>query len=389
MTQIKGEIEHLIVKYINKSATSKDLDVLMQWIENTDNLQIFKAYVKDHYAITYSTMNPDNSTIKERLLQEIKKEKKRLFKNKLQSIYKYAAILLLFLSIGYFYKQHFSTKNNEVIVSEEKITLQLENGNIEIINEDGSSQIVDAQGNVIGEQQGTQLIYSDNSEVNTLEYNTLNVPYGKRFDLTLSDGTHVHLNAGTTFKYPVKFIEGLNREVFLLGGEAYFDVVKDAEHPFITNATDLDIRVLGTKFNVSSYEEEAQMNTVLLEGSVSVLKEGETFDTETSMVLPVGHMASWDKKGKKMEVTKTDVEDHIAWIEGRLILNEVPFKTILKKLERQYDVTFINNNKALENRIFTARFDVEDINQVMTSLSEAANFVYRINNNNQILIINP
>lgn len=387
MTPIKSKIENLIVKYINKSATAKDLDELILWVDNIDNLQTFKAYVKDHYAINFSIMNIDNRSDKDKILQEIKKEKKRLYQNRFKSLYKYAAAILLFISIGYFIQQHFSTKNNEIIISEEKITLQLENGNIEIINEDGSSQVVDVNGNVIGSQEGAQLTYTDSSDVETLVYNTLHIPYGKRFDVTLSDGTHIHLNAGTILKYPIKFLKGLKREIFLITGEAYFDVAKDINHPFIANIEDLDIRVLGTKFNISSYKEENQIKTVLVEGSVSILKDKETYNVSSSTVLPKEHMATWNKKSEKLVITETEVEDHIAWIDGRLILNEVPFNKILKKLERQYDVVFVNNNKAIENRVFTARFDIEDINQVMTSLSEAAGFIYRINNN--LIIINP
>ncbi|WP_052143731.1 FecR family protein [Wocania ichthyoenteri] len=390
MTPIKSKTENLIVKYISKSATAKDLDELILWVDNADNLKTFKAYVKDHYAINFSMMNINNRSDKDRILQEIKKEKKRLYQNRFKSLYKYAAAILLFIGVGYFIQKQFFTKNSEIIISEEKITLQLENGNIEILNEDGSSQVVDVNGNIIGRQEGAQLTYANETETedNTLKYNTLSVPYGKRFDVTLSDGTHVHLNAGTTFKYPIKFIKGLSRKVFLITGEAYFDVTKDENHPFIANTDNINIRVLGTKFNISSYKEESQINTVLVEGSVSILKDGETYNASSSTVLPIEHMATWNKKGEKLVITETEVEDHIAWIEGRLILNEVPFNTIMKKLERQYDVTFVNNNKVLESRVFTARFDIEDINQVMTSLSEAANFIYRINNNNQI-IINP
>ena len=387
MSEIKSNIENLIVKYLSKSATAKDLDELTFWVDNTENLEIFKSFVKDHYTINANMMNLDNQFEKVKIIQEIKKEKKRLLKRRIQSVYKYAALLLLFISVGYFYTEYFTETNNEVIISEEKITLQLENGNIEIINEDGSSQVVDANGNVIGSQEGTQLTYTDSSEVETLVYNTLHIPYGKRFDVTLSDGTHVHLNAGTTFKYPIKFLKGLKREVFLITGEAYFDVTKDINHPFIANTEELNIRVLGTKFNISSYKEENQIKTVLVEGSVSILKDEERYNASSSTVLPVEHMATWNKKAENLVIAETEVEDHIAWIDGRLVLNEVPFNKILKKLERQYDVIFVNNNTAMKNRVFTARFDIEDINQVMTSLSEAAGFIYRINNN--LIIINP
>ena len=90
----------------------------------------------------------------------------------------------------------------------------MENGSKKIINEDGSAQILDQQGNVIGSQNGSALMYDVEVKSESLVYNTLTVPYGKRFELKLSDGTKVHLNAGTSLKYPVSFIQNQNRQVF-------------------------------------------------------------------------------------------------------------------------------------------------------------------------------
>ena len=134
----------------------------------------------------------------------------------------------------------------------ESITIQLEDGNTQIINENRTSQLIDKNGNVLGQQSGNQLVYNSDVKNDVLVYNTLTVPYGKQFELQLSDGTNVHLNAGTSLKYPVKFVKGKNREVFL-NGEAFFNVAKEVNHPFIVNANEIDVRVLGTQFNISSY----------------------------------------------------------------------------------------------------------------------------------------
>lgn len=138
---------------------------------------------------------------------------------------------------------------------------------------------------------------------------------------------------------------------------------------------------------MSSYLEDEQITTVLLKGSVGVYSSNETYNQETATLLNPGFKAEWNLKNHEIKVDKADTETHIAWMEGRLILNGVPFNDILKKLERQYNVVFINNDKDLENRRFTARFDVENIHQVMQSFSYSASFTYKFDSNK--IIINP
>ncbi|MBJ6366682.1 FecR family protein [Snuella sedimenti] len=384
---IPQEIENLIVKYINKSANAKDLDKLIEWIKTDNNKAQFKEFAKDHYAITFSMQDPDAKHLKEFLFKEIRKDKSRTYKKKLRSIFKYAAVAIIFLSIGYFYQKGILVdSSNSIPDPENKITLQLEDGTLKTIDENESAQIFSTNGSMVGIQKGKQLAYVNDSKIEKLTYNTLTVPYGRRFNVILSDGTHIYLNAGSSLKYPVRFIKGSNRQVFL-NGEAYFNVTKDSKQPFIVNSNELNIRVLGTQFNVSSYPEDGNINTVLVEGSVSLYNKNETYSPSTSSLLEPRYMAAWNKNNKQLHITKTDIAQHIAWIEGRLILNEVRFNDILKKLERQYDVTFVNNHKALEDRYFTARFDIEDIFQVMKSLSEAASFTYKIEEKE--IIINP
>jgi ferric-dicitrate binding protein FerR (iron transport regulator) len=100
-----------------------------------------------------------------------------------------------------------------------------------------------------------------------LVYNTLTTPNGKKFQVVLSDGTTVHLNAGSSFKYPEHFIDSGNRQVYLLEGRLILKLLKTQRHPFVVNTNAFNVRVLGTEFNISSYPEDA-INTVLIEGAV-------------------------------------------------------------------------------------------------------------------------
>ena len=110
-------------------------------------------------------------------------------------------------------------------------------------------------------------------------YNTLKIPYGKKFEVQLSDGTIVHLNAGTSLRYPVQFVKNQSRQVYLTG-EAFFEVSKDKAHPFTVNTQEVNVEVLGTKFNVNSYTEDVSTDVVLVEGKVSLYKDKKTAENQ-------------------------------------------------------------------------------------------------------------
>jgi len=213
----------------------------------------------------------------------------------------------------------------------------------------------------------------------------LTVPYGKRFDIVLSDSTQVHLNAGTSIKYPVKFIKGKDREVHLTG-EAFFEVAKDAGHPFIVNANGLNIRVLGTKFNVSAYPEDSTTKTMLVEGSVGLYQD-IAYNPEKTTFLKPGHLASLNKANKDISVERAEISLYTGWMKGNLIFRHVPFKNIIKKLERHYNVVITNHNKALGNELFTASFDNATLEQVLETFQNNYGLEYRIEKDE--IIINP
>jgi ferric-dicitrate binding protein FerR (iron transport regulator) len=262
----------------------------------------------------------------------------------------------------------------------------MDDGNIKVIDDKGSFKIQDSQGNVIGNQQGNELVYNDKKVPEKLLYNTLTVPFGKRFTVQLSDGTKVQLNAGTTFKYPVKFLKDKDRLVFIESGEAYFDVTKDAEHPFIVNNRDVNIRVLGTQFNVSSYPEDASVKTVLIEGSVSLYSAKEVYDVNKSILLKPGFKADWNKINNIVKVDKADVEMNIAWIDGKIILKHMKFSSIIKKIERHYNVSIQNNDEVLENEFITATFEDESIEQVLQVINKLHPIEYSLKDHKIVIL---
>lgn len=299
---------------------------------------------------------------------------------------KYAAILFVLLGMFFLFQQKQSV-NPEVKLAGDEIQLVLENGEVQILKSSGADEIVLNSGQVIGNQKGTELKYDSDSGVKELVYNQIRIPYGKTFNVTLSDGTHVCLNSGSTLKFPVRFINGMKREVFL-EGEAFFDVTKDKRHPFVVNANAVSVRVLGTKFNVSSYAEDKVVNTVLVEGSVAL--SSTVRPNEKTMLTP-GYKGGFDKSGNAaFSLEKVDTRFYTNWMKGEIVFKGVGFKEIISKLERTYNVSIKNNNKALDGVKFSGAFDknIESINDVMDAMSKIQPFNYEITKTNSIIITN-
>ncbi|TQO37598.1 FecR family protein [Arenibacter algicola] len=376
--------DSLIVKYLNHSINSDELDELTSWLEQPGNRDVFKEYAKINYSIDYKLSTYNTEEVKNILLDKIQKDKRKSKRKRVFRFTKYAAILVLAVGAIFISQNEKSTAITSIPTENDpSITLELENGHSLILKEEATRDIVSDKGKVIGKQNKQGMQYED-TELSELVYNTLKVPYGKKFQVTLSDGTKVFLNAGSSLKFPVKFIPGSDRTVFL-SGEAFFNVTK-SQDPLIVNAENIDVKVLGTQFNVSAYPEDQSMRTVLVEGSVQL--RGNNSDDSTPILLQPEHEAIWDKVEKRMLVSKADISTTMAWMNGQLIFREVAFKDIIKKLERSYDYTILNQNQNLNDEIFTATFnvDIENIEQVMTYISKNTPYNYKISKDRIITI---
>lgn len=296
---------------------------------------------------------------------------------------KYAAVFIALIGL-FFIIQRSTIHNPETKLSDDRIQLVLENGDVQILNEDGSTEIVSNSGQVLGTQKGTELKYNAAAGNQKVVYNQIKIPNGKTFNLTLSDGTHVYLNAGSTLRFPVNFIKGMKREVYL-EGEAFFEVSKDKLHPFIVNANAINVKVLGTKFNVSSYAEDKEVSTVLVEGSVSLNNDAKP--NEKTMLIP-GYKGVWSKTSDKISLEKVDTSLYTNWMKGELVFKNVAFQAIIKKLERTYNVKIINHDEELNHTEINASFNknIENINSVMNAISSVRGFNYQITEDKSIII---
>ncbi|MFH7017329.1 FecR family protein [Flavobacterium sp. FlaQc-47] len=362
--------ERLIVKYLTNQATQEEMNLLTQWLDKDGSKEIFAQFVKANYAADILLSEYDSSKVKKKLTEIIRKEDKTFYQRNYTSFYQYAAILLVVLGSFYFYKSDILSvsKENVIIPKENEIVLQIGNEASEIIDPSKTRDITDKFGKTIGKINNKRLVYSDANLEGPVTYNTLKIPYGKRFDVQLSDGTIVYLNSGSSLRYPVQFSKNKSRQVFLVG-EAYFEVAKDKQHPFTVNTQDINVQVLGTRFNVSSYTEDISTDVVLVEGKVSLYKDIIT--PVNQVFLNPGLKGSCTRGGQKITVNSVNTRYYTAWLNGDLVFKNASFEEIIKKLERNYSVTIVNNNKKLANEVFNANFDNKSIEDILKYFSES------------------
>lgn len=230
-------------------------------------------------------------------------------------------------------------------------------------------------------------------------YTTVEVEYGSKSKITLPDGTSVWLNSGSKITYPQKFTPD-SRKINLTG-EAFFDVVRDESRPFYVNTKDINIKVLGTKFNVKSYDDENTVETTLISGKVE-LKQKNSDDTKFIQLKPnqkavfyksektVKIKSASDKIEEKAPIYKKEniqvdaVEEPLlitSWKDGKLKFDTELFSALAQKMERWFDVKIIFENKAARSIRYSGSFDDESIDQAMRALQLSYPIKYDIKKN--------
>ncbi|WP_103070465.1 FecR family protein [Aquimarina sediminis] len=378
-----------IHKYLNNEMSEHELNEFKESLKDEKNLNEFKKYiVADHY-IQLNKNDFDSQKALSLLHKKIQNTKSlsKTRKNRINNYLKYAAIFVgLLISATLYYNRDIFETDQPI----NEITLQQDNGSFETIKDNELfKEIKNEDGIVLGFQEKSKIVYKNdesNASQAKLSINTLKVPYGKKFQLVLSDGTTVHVNAGSTLKFPAQFIPGRLREVEL-SGEAYFEVARNEKDPFIVSTNGIRTEVLGTKFNVSSYGNDSFSEVVLVEGSVGVSKAKERFNKDTDQILVPNQKASLSRSDRSLSISDVKTENYIAWVDGVLLFKNESFENIIKKLERAYDKKITVNYQKIKKEKFTGRFDIEDIEDVLKTFKSNTFFNFNIKENE--IIINP
>ena len=231
-------------------------------------------------------------------------------------------------------------------------------------------------------ERGT-LVYSKIKSKEASEkivYNTLTVPVRERFQLVLADGTKVFLNSGSEMRYPERFGKA-RREVFLKG-EAWFEVAKDSAREFWVHAGAMDVKVLGTSFNVKAYERLETVATTIVEGSVEVACAGKSFQ-----IVP-GEQFVYDKNNRVMDVRMVDTESYVSWKDGYYKFRQTTLEEIMETLSVWYGLNVFYVNESAKQVEFTGKVRrYEDARMLLDKFEQTGDVVFDIKGNNVFITI--
>ena len=218
------------------------------------------------------------------------------------------------------------------------------------------------------------LSHEDDSVGDKLAYNKYVIPRGKEKIVKLSDGTMVHLNSASTLTYPEKFVG--KQRVVMLQGEAYFDVTKDPEHPFIVQTRFGNVTVLGTAFDVNAYNDCDECYTTLVRGKVQF-----TTPANETVILVPGQQAV--VAGMTVRKRDVDVNNYISWMNGMYSFRNESLGKIMSTLERWYDIKVIFEDPSIATLTYTGtvrRYD--KVNTFLDIFEKAGDLTYRVDGRN-------
>ncbi|MDD4226860.1 MAG: FecR domain-containing protein [Mariniphaga sp.] len=282
-------------------------------------------------------------------------------------IMRYAAVAVSFFTIGslLFYEKdnfnpQFATFEITEPVSEEEAILVRPGGENIYLGEKRSHIEHRQDGHVIINDDVIESAASP--EKGIPEMNQLIIPWGKTSEVILPDGTRVHLNAGSRLVYPEFFVDKV-REVFLVG-EAFFDVEHDQEKPFIVQTTDIRIRVLGTRFNVSAYPADNIIETVLAEGKVRLELNNTGLFSETTDISP-GQLAAFHRTERSFKMKEVDVQHYTLWTEGLIEFESTDLSRVVKRLERYFNIRFRYRDPLLGGVKISGKLELTDKREIV------------------------
>ena len=287
-------------------------------------------------------------------------------------------VVVIFIGVNLFNKEQKELPQEQGTITLTKVqcpTLKLDNGTVILL--DSLKNNFKEAGILVGKTGESTLSYSveDLSTDVSLAYNVIEVPKGAEFDLILSDGTRVWLNANSKLRYPVAFGSG-KREVEL-EGEGYFKVTKD-ERPFRVVAKNQTIEVLGTEFNVDAYTEEKNVYTTLVRGKVQISTQNQ------AVFLEPGMQAVFD--GTQVLTRSVNVSEVVSWRNGMFVLEDHTLEEIMAKLARWYDFTVFYQNASLKELSFKGKIPRYVSFESILNILEKTNEV-KFHVNNQTVVV--
>jgi transmembrane sensor len=348
MTSPESRLGYLYRRYVEKSCTPEELEELFACLRDQACLPMFEAMMEQHLEMNEGTATLPpvdwefmyNKVVHPEVRHSAKPGRRTGVIFRLSRV----AAAVIFLTIGVAGYWLINRREKPVSPSRNVAGSSVRPGNNKAILTlgNGAAIVLDSAHTGMLSKQGSTTITNSNDgrlaytivdeKPAATVFNALSTPRGGQYQLQLPDGTRVWLNAASTIRYPTAFTEA--ERMVEVRGEAYFEVAKDKAHPFIVSTNKQSIKVLGTHFNISAYDDEKTTTTTLLEGSVEV----KPIRGNTAKTLRPGDEATLGAAG--LVIQQVDAEEAVAWKNGYFRFDDEPLESILKRVARWYDVGF-------------------------------------------------
>ena len=372
--KIDDRIYDLIARKLDDGLLPMEETELSDWLaEDVKHEEVYAEIkkIRDRTKLLHRDFAPDT----EHVLKRIKRERVRQIG--FRYWWKYAALFILPLSVALVLWQGMKNEAEEEhrqfsAVSRpggERAILKLYNGKTVVLDSTMKSSLIAHEANVRIEMDSNHLLrYSSHDSIemaNDNKNNELIIPKGGEYQVVLADGTKVWLNSASRLIYPQSFM-GKERRV-VLSGEAFFDVTHDAERPFVVETSRMNVKVLGTRFNVNDYDDNEEVSTTLANGSVEIVSG----DQQAFRLVP-GEQAY----GKENELEKREVNVRLytSWIDGKFLFNNTELEEIAKQISRWYDVEIFFSSESVKKVRFTGAIvkfkPLEDLVRMIESTSQ-------------------
>lgn len=388
-------ISGLIAKKNKGTITSEERKTLDEWLnESEENLKIYTRATDYKYLIkkleVYQLFNKNE--VKASLENELFKTKTIWLAPK--TMLRYAAVLVPFMilaGVSWYYINDLNTPplsslDKVYIPGSQKATLVLSDGQIHELDED-KLLVEMKQGETRIVNQQNSLVYSaeeESIEDRPIVHNELITPRGGGYRLQLADGTMVTLNAGSSLKYPVSFTDSI-RQVFLVG-EAYFDVSHNGK-PFIVSCDNIDVRVLGTSFNISSYSDDSVVKTTLVEGKVKITTAEDIALASGGKVLAPNDQAIFHRNDASVEIIQVNTSQFTSWIQGKFEFKNSNLDEVMKRLARWYNFEYRFESLTAKDFHFTARINnSQSISSILEMLEMTTDVKFEIKDQTIVIL---
>lgn len=371
----------LISGYLSQTLNELELKRFSDWLEEApENYDLFKRLSAEQ------NLNSAYQTFKkydvDKALAQVKQNTQTTGPKqiKLPGLWKLIAIaasVLLIFNLGtWFYSRNsdHSTKYDHIVAGSNQAILTMPNGKRIPLNNGKTGVVIDM--NALSYTDGSLISVHGKLAAAQHEYLTAETPRGGTYQVVLSDGSKVWLNAASRIRFKPTFLGAASREVEL-SGEAYFEVFKDAKHPFVVKTAKQEITVLGTHFNINSYADETADKTTLLEGSVRARVLKPEAMPGSTVILKPGQQFKSDQLGKT-EVLNVDVQTEVAWKNGDFVFEDEAMGSVMRKLSRWYNV-----DVSYQGEVSTERFNgkisrSKNIGQVLRALESTKSIHFKV-----------